>query len=45
MKLIIHGVSKLYEGKVWGLKDVSLSLELGVLGLPYIIVPFPSLIL
>jgi ABC-type multidrug transport system ATPase subunit len=33
VKLIIQGVSKLYEGKVWGLKDVSLSLEPGILGL------------
>jgi ABC-2 type transport system ATP-binding protein len=33
MKLAIDGVSKLYKGKVWGLKGFSLSLEPGILGL------------
>jgi ABC-type multidrug transport system ATPase subunit len=33
MKLVIDGVSKLYRGKVWGLRNVSLSLEPGILGL------------
>ena len=33
MQLVIDNVSKLYRGKVWGLKDFSLSLEPGILGL------------
>jgi ABC-2 type transport system ATP-binding protein len=33
VELIIENVSKLYRGKVWGLKDFSLSLEPGILGL------------
>jgi len=33
MKLSIENVSKLYQGKTWGLKDFSLELEPGVLGL------------
>lgn len=33
MKLVIDSVSKLYKGKVWGLRDFSLELEPGVLGL------------
>jgi ABC-2 type transport system ATP-binding protein len=33
MELIIQGVSKLYRGKVWGLKDFSLTLRPGVVGL------------
>jgi ABC-2 type transport system ATP-binding protein len=33
MQLVIDNVSKLYRGKVWGLKDLSLSLEPGILGL------------
>jgi ABC-2 type transport system ATP-binding protein len=33
MELIIENVSKSYQGKVWGLKDFSLSLEPGILGL------------
>jgi ABC-2 type transport system ATP-binding protein len=33
VKLIVEGVSKQYKGKVWGLKDVRLSLEPGILGL------------
>lgn len=33
MELVIEGVSKLYKGKVWGLKDFSLELGHGVLGL------------
>jgi ABC-2 type transport system ATP-binding protein len=33
MKLVIDSVSKLYRGKVWGLRNVSLSLETGILGL------------
>jgi ABC-2 type transport system ATP-binding protein len=33
MELVIEGVSKLYRGKVWGLKDFSLKLGSGVLGL------------
>lgn len=33
MKLIIEHVSKVYKGKVWGLRDFSLVLEPGVLGL------------
>jgi len=33
MELIIEGVSKLYRGKVWGLRDFSLKLGPGVLGL------------
>ena len=33
MKLVIDGVSKLYRGRVWGLREFSLSLEPGILGL------------
>ena len=33
MQLVVDNVSKLYRGKVWGLKDFSLSLEPGILGL------------
>jgi ABC-2 type transport system ATP-binding protein len=33
MQLVIEGVSKLYPGKVWGLREVSLALEPGILGL------------
>jgi ABC-type multidrug transport system ATPase subunit len=33
MELIIEGVSKLYRGKVWGLRGFSLALRPGVLGL------------
>ncbi|UCC62350.1 MAG: ABC transporter ATP-binding protein [Anaerolineae bacterium] len=33
MELTIKGVSKLYAGKVWGLKGFSLTLEPGILGL------------
>src|SRR6202521_4776150 len=33
MKLSLDGVSKLYSGKVWGLKDFSLEVGPGVLGL------------
>lgn len=33
MKLVIDGVSKLYKGNVWGLRDFSLQLEPGVLAL------------
>jgi ABC-2 type transport system ATP-binding protein len=33
MELAIEGVSKLYKGKVWGLKEFSLTLEPGILGL------------
>ncbi len=33
MKLVIAGVGKLYRGGVWGLRDVSLELGSGVLGL------------
>ena len=33
MKLVIDGASKLYKGGVWGLRDFSLELEPGVLGL------------
>jgi len=33
MKLVIDGVSKLYKGNVWGLRDFSLELEPGVLAL------------
>jgi ABC-2 type transport system ATP-binding protein len=33
MELAIEGVSKLYRGKVWGLKGFSLTLETGILGL------------
>ena len=33
MKLSIENVGKLYQGKTWGLKDFSLDLEPGVLGL------------
>jgi len=33
MRLVIDGVSKLYKGKVWGLRDFNLELEPGVLAL------------
>jgi ABC-2 type transport system ATP-binding protein len=33
MKLVIDGVSKLYQDNVWGLRDFSLTLEPGVLAL------------
>jgi len=33
MELAMGGVSKLYTGKVWGLRDFSLTLEPGILGL------------
>jgi ABC-2 type transport system ATP-binding protein len=33
MELVIEGVSKLYQGKVWGLKEFSLTLKPGILGL------------
>jgi len=33
MKLVINGVSKLYKGNVWGLRDFSLTLEPGVLAI------------
>jgi len=33
MKLVIDGVSKLYKGKVWGLRDFCLELEPGVVAL------------
>ena len=33
MKLVIDGVSKLYKGNVWGLRDFSMELEPGVLAL------------
>ena len=33
MRLVIDSVSKLYRGKVWGLKDFSLTVETGILGL------------
>jgi ABC-type multidrug transport system ATPase subunit len=33
MKLALEGVSKLYSGKVWGLKDFTLDVEPGILGL------------
>ena len=33
MKLLLEGVSKLYSGKVWGLKDFSLEVGPGILGL------------
>jgi len=33
MKLVIEGVGKLYNGKVWGLRDFGLELGPGVLGL------------
>jgi ABC-type multidrug transport system ATPase subunit len=33
MKLVVDGVSKLYKGNVWGLRDFSLELEPGVLAL------------
>lgn len=33
MKLVIEGVGKLYNGKVWGLRDFCLELGPGVLGL------------
>jgi len=33
MKLSLEGVSKLYSGKVWGLKDFTLEVGPGILGL------------
>jgi len=33
MRLTIEGVGKLYNGKVWGLRDFGLELGPGVLGL------------
>ena len=33
MRLVIKGLGKLYNGKIWGLRDFSLELEPGVLGL------------
>ena len=33
MKLVMDGVSKLYKGNIWGLRDFSLTLEPGVLAL------------
>jgi ABC-type multidrug transport system ATPase subunit len=33
MRLVIDNVSKLYRGKVWGLRDFSLTVETGILGL------------
>src|SRR5438477_1003465 len=33
MRLSLQGVSKLYSGKVWGLKDFSLEIGPGILGL------------
>jgi ABC-type multidrug transport system ATPase subunit len=33
VNLVIDGVSKLYRGKVWGLKEFSLTLSPGILGL------------
>jgi ABC-2 type transport system ATP-binding protein len=33
VKLSLEGVSKLYSGKVWGLKDFSLEVGPGILGL------------
>ena len=33
MKLIIENVSKVYKGKVWGLKNFNLELDSGVVGL------------
>jgi ABC-2 type transport system ATP-binding protein len=33
MRLVIDGASKLYRGKIWGLRDFSLELGPGVLGL------------
>ena len=33
MKLSLEGVSKLYSGKVWGLKDFTLEVRPGILGL------------
>jgi ABC-2 type transport system ATP-binding protein len=33
MQLVIDGVSKLYKGNVWGLRDFSITLEPGVLAL------------
>ena len=33
MKLVIEGVSKLYNGQVWGLRDFGLELGPGILGL------------
>ena len=33
MKLSLEGVSKLYSGKVWGLKDFTLDVGPGILGL------------
>jgi ABC-type multidrug transport system ATPase subunit len=33
MELIVENLSKVYKGKIWGLRDFSLSLATGVLGL------------
>jgi len=33
MELVIDGVSKLYKGKIWGLRNFSLKLKDGILGL------------
>ena len=33
MRLVIDNISKLYRGQVWGLKDFSLTVETGILGL------------
>jgi ABC-2 type transport system ATP-binding protein len=33
MNLSIDNASKLYKGKIWGLKDFTLTLEPGILGL------------
>jgi hypothetical protein len=32
MRLVIESASKLYQGRVWGLKGFTLTLEPGVLG-------------
>jgi ABC-type multidrug transport system ATPase subunit len=33
MELIIDNVSKLYKGKIWGLKGFSIKINTGILGL------------
>lgn len=33
MELVIDGVSKLYKGRIWGLRNFSLKLKTGILGL------------
>ena len=33
MKLLINSISKLYSGKIWGLRDFSLELFPGILGI------------